>query len=49
MFERALQLDPRLPLAKLKLADALVDKVLDLCPPCDAPEADLRRADDLAS
>ena len=44
MFERALQLDPGLPLAKLKLADMLSDKVVDLCPPCDAPEADLRRA-----
>jgi tetratricopeptide (TPR) repeat protein len=59
MFERALQLDPRLPVAQLKLADALSNKVLDLCqpvspsaradPPCDAAEADLRRADDLAS
>src|SRR5262249_28982691 len=49
MFERALQLNPGFILAKLKLADALSSKVLDLCPPCDAPEADLRRADDLAS
>ncbi len=49
LFERALQLDPRLPIAQIGLADTLSSKVLDLCPPCDSPEADLRRADDLVS
>jgi adenylate cyclase len=49
LFERALQLDPRLPIAQIGLADTLSSKVLDLCPQCDAPEADLRRADDLIS
>jgi adenylate cyclase len=49
MFERALQLDPRLPAAQIGLADTLSSKVLDLCPKCDTPEADLRRADDLVS
>jgi TolB-like protein/class 3 adenylate cyclase/Tfp pilus assembly protein PilF len=51
LFERALQLDDRLPAAQIQLSLTLSGKVLDLCYPCDAPEAEanLRRAEDLIS
>ncbi len=47
MYERALQLDPRLPAAQIGMASALAGKVLDGL--SDAPEADLRRADTYVS
>jgi adenylate cyclase len=47
LFERAMQLDDRLPIAQAELAGMLAGKVLDNA--SDEPEADLRRADDLVS
>lgn len=47
LFERALQLDDRLPAAQAGFASVLAGSVLDNF--SDAPEADLRRADDLVS
>ncbi len=47
LYERALQLDEHLPRALTGMADALSSKVLDEF--SDAPEDDLRRADELVS
>ena len=47
LYERALQLDDRLPIAQAGLANILSSRVLDNL--SDAQEADLRRADDLGS
>ncbi len=47
LYERALQLDNRLPAAQTGLAAVLSGRVLDFL--SDAPEADLRRADDSVS
>ena len=47
LYERALQVDDRLLAAQIGLAAVLSGRVLDFL--SDAPEADLRRADDLVS